>query len=238
MRKSVVSAGGSIVAAMLAAFMGCAGDPTNQRAASSPSPRALPGPISMRWRQPSRLNSVKPFQPPPELISQNGLLETTFNVQPTTFNVAGAEVRGYAYQGQFIGPTLRVQPGDTVRVQLRNGLKEPTNLHSHGMFVSPIGISDNVLRVMKAGSTNEFVLDLPDDVERERTGTTPTCTGASKNRCSPGCLECSSSRDCKIACRRSYRTSPNESWPSRTFRSRMAPSSGATSTPTLRPPVP
>ena len=50
-----------------------------------------------------------------------------------------------AYQGQFIGPTLRVQPGDTVRVQLRNGLKEPTNLHSHGMFVSPIGISDNVL---------------------------------------------------------------------------------------------
>ena len=107
----------------------------------------------------------QPFQPPPELISQNGLLETTFNVQPTTFNVAGAEVRGYAYQGQFIGPTLRVQPGDTVRVQLRNGLKEPTNLHSHGMFVSPIGISDNVLRVMKAGSTNEFVLDLPEDVE-------------------------------------------------------------------------
>ena len=104
-------------------------------------------------------------QPPPELISQNGLLEATFNVQPTTFNVAGAEVQGYAYQGQFIGPTLRVQPGDTVRVRLRNGLKEPTNLHSHGMFVSPIGISDNVLRVMKAGSTNEFVLDLPDDVE-------------------------------------------------------------------------
>ena len=33
------------------------------------------------------------------------------------------------------------------------------------MFVSPIGISDNVLRVMKAGSTNEFVLDLPEDVE-------------------------------------------------------------------------
>ena len=52
-----------------------------------------------------------------------------------------------------------------MRIQLRNGLKEPTNLHSHGMFVSPIGISDNVLRVMKAGSTNEFVLDLPDDVE-------------------------------------------------------------------------
>ena len=58
-----------------------------------------------------------------------------------------------------------MQPGDTVRVRLRNGLKEPTNLHSHGMFVSHRH-PDNVLRVMKAGSTNEFVLDLPDDVER------------------------------------------------------------------------
>ena len=39
MRKTAVKAGGGpIVAVMLAAFMGCAGDPANQRAASSPSP--------------------------------------------------------------------------------------------------------------------------------------------------------------------------------------------------------
>ena len=113
MRKSVVSAGGSIVAAMLAAFMGCAGDPTNQRAASSPSPSGTSLTDQHEVETTFRTQQRQPFQPPPELISQNGLLETTFNVQPTTFNVAGAEVRGYAYQGQFIGPTLRVQPGDT-----------------------------------------------------------------------------------------------------------------------------
>jgi suppressor of ftsI len=107
----------------------------------------------------------QPFQAPPELRSENGVLETTFTVQTTTFTVAGAEIKGFAYDGQFIGPTLHVQPGDNVKIHLRNRLEEPTNLHSHGMFVSPIGISDNVLRVMKPNSDNDIVLELPDDVE-------------------------------------------------------------------------
>jgi FtsP/CotA-like multicopper oxidase with cupredoxin domain len=130
---------------MLAAFMGCAGDSANQRAASSPSPGGTSLTDQQEVQTTFRTEQRQPFQPPPELISQNGLLETTFDVQPMTFTVAGAEVRGYAYQGQFIDPTLRVLPGDTVRVQLRNRLNEPTNLHSHVMFVPPIGISDNVL---------------------------------------------------------------------------------------------
>ena len=107
----------------------------------------------------------QPFQAPPELRSKNGVLETTFTVQTATFDVAGAQVRGYAYDGQFIGPTLHVQPGDTVKIHLHNRLAEPTNLHSHGMFVSPIGISDNVLRVMKHGSDSDIVLELPDDID-------------------------------------------------------------------------
>jgi suppressor of ftsI len=149
---------------MLAAFMGC-GDSANQGAGASPSPSGTSMTDQQEVQTTFRTEQRQPFQPPAELISQDGLLETTFDVQPTTFTVAGAEVRGYAYQGQFVGHTLRVLPGDTVRVQLRNRLNEPTNLHSHGTFVSPIGISDNVLRVMKAGSTNEFVLQLPKDVE-------------------------------------------------------------------------
>ena len=141
MRKTVVRASGPVVAAMLAALMGCADDATNQRAASSPSPSGTALIDHHEVQTTFRTEQRQPFQPPPELISQNGLLETTFDVQSTTFTVAGSEVRGYAYQGQFIGPTLRVQPGDTVRVQLRNRLKEATNLHSHGMFVSPIGMT-------------------------------------------------------------------------------------------------
>jgi suppressor of ftsI len=107
----------------------------------------------------------EPFEAPPELSSKDGLLETTFTAQSTTFDVAGAQIKGLSFQGGFIGPTLRVRPGDTLKIHIRNRLNEPTNLHSHGMFVSPVGISDNVLRVMKANSDNDFVLDLPDEVE-------------------------------------------------------------------------
>ena len=128
MHKTVVRAGGSIAAAMLVVCMGCAGDPTNQRACFEPVPEWHVFGRSARGGDNLPDSTASALRPPPELISQNGLLETRFDVQPTTFSVAGAEVRGYAYQGQFIGPTLRVQPGDTVRVQLRNGLKEPTNL--------------------------------------------------------------------------------------------------------------
>ena len=45
-----------------------------------------------------------PFQPPVELQSANGQLQTEFSVEPTTFSVAGAQVKGYAFQGQYIGP--------------------------------------------------------------------------------------------------------------------------------------
>jgi suppressor of ftsI len=174
MRKTVVRAGGPVVAAMLVAFMGCSGDPPKtsrpsasqiKGAAATPSPGDTPS--ADLPDVPTTFSTVQrqPFAAPPELTSENGLLETTFDVQPTTFDVAGARVRGYAYQRQFIGPTLRVLPGDTLSIHLRNRLEEPTNLHSHGMFVSPVGISDNVLWVMKAGSDNDFVIHLPRDVE-------------------------------------------------------------------------
>jgi FtsP/CotA-like multicopper oxidase with cupredoxin domain len=164
----VVRAGGSIIAAMLVVCMGCSRDATNTFGPlASPSPSANGKTSTDQHHVPTTFPTQQhlPFEAPTELKSENGLLETTFDVQPTTFNVAGAKVRGYAYQGQFMGPTLRVLPGDTVRIHLRDKLKEPTNLHSHGIYVSPIGISDNVLRVMKAGSNNDFVLDLPGDVE-------------------------------------------------------------------------
>jgi suppressor of ftsI len=106
-----------------------------------------------------------PFQPPVELQSANGQLRTQFMVEPTTFDVAGTKIKGYSFQGQYIGPTLRARPGDTVRIDLTNKLGQPTNLHGHGMFMSPIGISDNVLRVMKAGTFNHIEWKLPTDIE-------------------------------------------------------------------------
>lgn len=70
-----------------------------------------------------------------------------------------------SYNGGLTGPTIRVKAGDTLRVLLKNNLPgEPpmnmemdgkcsipmhgfntTNLHTHGLHISPSGDSDNVL---------------------------------------------------------------------------------------------
>ena len=41
----------------------------------------------------------------------------------------------YAYEGQNPGPTIRVQRGDTVTVELDNQLDAPTTIHWHGVRV-------------------------------------------------------------------------------------------------------
>jgi suppressor of ftsI len=92
---------------------------------------------------------------PPVIESRNGLLRTTFTVEERSVTIAGARVRrAKTYQGELIGPTLRVKPGDTIEIRLVNRLGEPTNLHLHGFHVSPRGIADNVLRVMPPGTDN------------------------------------------------------------------------------------
>ncbi|HEX2171820.1 MAG TPA: multicopper oxidase domain-containing protein, partial [Dehalococcoidia bacterium] len=69
---------------------------------------------------------------------------------------------GTTYRAQFPAPTLRVEPGDTLDLRIRNRLgDEPTgpplpkgasltNLHTHGMQVRPVGDSDNVFRTMES----------------------------------------------------------------------------------------
>jgi FtsP/CotA-like multicopper oxidase with cupredoxin domain len=62
-----------------------------------------------------------------------------------------------------------------------------TNFHSHGMHVSPSGISDNVMRIMEPGKSYDIEIAIPSDHTLEPIGTTrtrmdrPTCrSGAAR----------------------------------------------------------
>jgi FtsP/CotA-like multicopper oxidase with cupredoxin domain len=68
-----------------------------------------------------------------------------------------------AYNGLYIPPTLRLHPGDTIRLRLTNALAEPTNLHTHGLTVSPRGNSDNVFLRVAPGQTQDYDIRLPPD---------------------------------------------------------------------------
>ena len=90
------------------------------------------------------------FHEPAVIRSRGGRLTATFRVEERRFEVGGVRVRGKSYRGTFIGPTLRVIPGDTIEIRVVNRLGEPTNLHEHGFHVAA-GTSDNAFRTMPTG---------------------------------------------------------------------------------------
>lgn len=104
-----------------------------------------------------------PFQNPPEIRSENGTLRATLTPKLTEFQVGGQQVRATIYNGLYIPPVLRVNPGDTIRVNLQNRLTELTNLHTHGLNVSPLGNGDNVFNEVEPQDDFDIEIDLPQE---------------------------------------------------------------------------
>ncbi|MEB3220212.1 MAG: DUF4114 domain-containing protein [Nostocales cyanobacterium 94392] len=68
-----------------------------------------------------------------------------------------------AYNGLVPGPMLITEPGDKLRVTLKNDLDHTSNFHTHGLHVSPLGHGDNVLFGLAPGETWEVEIDIPED---------------------------------------------------------------------------
>lgn len=109
------------------------------------------------------LDTPATFLEPASVASRNGVLQLSLRAAPSTVHVAGRQVTAMLYDGQYIPPTLRVRPGDTIRLRLPNALAQPTNLHTHGLTVSPRGNSDNVFLHIAPGQTQDYEIRLPAD---------------------------------------------------------------------------
>ncbi|HEX2893366.1 MAG TPA: multicopper oxidase family protein [Marmoricola sp.] len=99
---------------------------------------------------------------PRVLRSSNGSLQVRLRAA-TGATVAGRRTQALSYDGTVPGPTLHVRPGDQLEVALVNDLGAATNLHTHGLHVSPEGRSDNIFRTVAAGATARYVYDIPND---------------------------------------------------------------------------
>ncbi|MCJ7872700.1 multicopper oxidase family protein [Phaeobacter sp. J2-8] len=143
------------------------------------------------------LGGVGDLANPPQIHSQNGLLQTT--LRPTLAEVLVDEQprKLRRYNDGLPGPTLRVKPGDRMEITLENALPpnapplraldtfpafgpgdicgpvgtthvaphdlNTTNLHFHGMHVSPKGNSDNVFLTVEPGSAFTYEVQIPDN---------------------------------------------------------------------------
>ncbi len=104
-----------------------------------------------------------PFVQPEELRSRDGVLEVEFESREREVEISGRKVRGTVYNDAFVGPTLRLAPGDSLRLRLKNGLEQHTNIHYHGLHVSPSGNSDNIFLMIHPGDSFDYVVNIPED---------------------------------------------------------------------------
>jgi suppressor of ftsI len=112
--------------------------------------------------QPSPLEGMN-FSKTTETYSDEGILETTIIVDEHERMVGNEPVKAMTYNGSLNGPTLHVKPGERMILYYVNKLDQPSNLHFHGLHVSPSGSSDNIFRVIGSGETAKYVLDIPID---------------------------------------------------------------------------
>ncbi|MCY0905748.1 multicopper oxidase family protein [Arthrobacter sp. H14-L1] len=98
---------------------------------------------------------------PHALRSADGRLQIKLSAAQGQVRIAGRDADVLSYNGSLPGPTLILQPGDRVNVTLENGLGDPTNLHVHGLHVSPQGNSDNVLVSVDPGESFDYEYRLP-----------------------------------------------------------------------------
>jgi FtsP/CotA-like multicopper oxidase with cupredoxin domain len=96
-----------------------------------------------------------------KLSSTPPMVDVDLEARQGWMRVAGLTAYLYGYNGQVPGPMIEARPGDHVRVRLRNGLAEPTNIHYHGLHVSPSGHADNVMLRIPPGEPLTYEFDLP-----------------------------------------------------------------------------
>ncbi|MEY4985615.1 MAG: hypothetical protein RLZZ359_501 [Actinomycetota bacterium] len=100
---------------------------------------------------------------PKVIRSKNGQLIVDLVASPSITEIDGQKVETFTYNNSLPGPTLVARPGDKITVNFTNNLDESTNLHAHGLHVSPEGNSDNVMLDIKAGETFTYEYQLGAD---------------------------------------------------------------------------
>ncbi|GAC1599438.1 MAG: multicopper oxidase family protein [Pseudarthrobacter sp.] len=104
-----------------------------------------------------------PFAEPPVADAGPDGIDITLDAAKTRFTVSGKDVWGQSYNGTIVAPTLHLEPGKTTSITLHNRLSVATNLHFHGLHVSPQGTSDNPFVCIPPGEAFTYKLDVPAD---------------------------------------------------------------------------
>jgi FtsP/CotA-like multicopper oxidase with cupredoxin domain len=101
------------------------------------------------------------FSEPARIISVNGHLKLNLIASEMLVPFDGAKRWALTYNKSLPGPTLVAYPGDTLNINLKNATSLPTNLHTHGLHVSPAKNGDNPLVEIMPGANFQYEIKIP-----------------------------------------------------------------------------
>lgn len=124
-----------------------------------------------------------PFESPQKLFPLENALHDSkhkyyeLNLTAKTFILPTVNITLRVYNDALPGPTFYINAGDILHITLRNHLTGPhcerilneygcnnnTNLHTHGLHVSPTAPSDDVMLELQPGDSYEYVISIPED---------------------------------------------------------------------------
>jgi FtsP/CotA-like multicopper oxidase with cupredoxin domain len=98
---------------------------------------------------------------PKRITSINGVLNLNLEASGMLVPYNGGQRWALTYNKSLPAPTLVAAPGDSLNITLKNGTSLPTNLHTHGLHVSPAGHSDNPLVKIMPGESFKYLIKIP-----------------------------------------------------------------------------
>ena len=112
----------------------------------------------------SQCNSARRSPPEPEVFrSQQGILEVSLTARQESVWLGERQATLLSYNGQVPGPRLEARAGDRVRIRFHNQLDTPSNLHFHGLHITPGGAGDNVFLSVEPGDSFTYEFTIPAD---------------------------------------------------------------------------
>ena len=111
---------------------------------------------------------IETFLNPPEISSQNGVLDTTFTLEFADGEIAeGSFVfdtfNSRMINGTYTPPVLRISRGDTLDVTIQNNIDMMYQNHTHGLNVTPISPGDDIFNMIMPTGFFNYQIPIPDN---------------------------------------------------------------------------
>lgn len=111
-------------------------------------------------RSTSGLSDAKPQ----EVVSLNNGDDYSLSADFVKKEISGKTIRMLAYNGELSGPILRVKQGDSINIDFKNNLDQPTTVHWHGVRVDNAndGVPNVTQPQVDSGQAYKYTLKFPD----------------------------------------------------------------------------